>query len=120
MSNTNQQVLQTQVMRENNPKAVFFGHNQNLIAPIAGYLAQRNVDLYSGKELSDSFFGNYFFYVGSYSPVESFLADKGKQLPLTLLILTEISDIDRLEKSIKIPPLDKLNIISYHISKNLC
>ena len=68
--NTDPLTLTTSEAREHNPKAVFFGGRGGIITPLALYLAKRNVELFSGKILSDAFFGDYFFYIGDLNGVK--------------------------------------------------
>lgn len=84
--------------REDNPKAVFLGTADKIVHPLAQYLSQRSVDLFAGKSLSDAFFGDYFFYVGSEADVKDFLVENISKLPRTLLLLTTVSDLDLLLK----------------------
>lgn len=89
--------------REHNPKAVFFGDLQDVINSLALYLNSHNVDLFSGKNLQDAFFGDYFFYTGNYLDVKSFLEKNGGQLPKTILLCPWISvlnsDLEIIDKS---------------------
>ncbi len=80
MSNEGNGLLTTPE-RENNPKAVFYGDNFTIINPLALYLSERNVDLFSGKTLDDALYGDYFFYVGAFTQVKEFLAQKGNEIP---------------------------------------
>ena len=96
--NTDPLTLTTSEAREHNPKAVFFGGRGGIITPLALYLAKRNVELFSGKILSDAFFGDYFFYIGDLNGVKKMLVTSGGTLPKTLLLLTMFSDIDEISK----------------------
>lgn len=78
------QIVETD--REHNPKAVFFGTDQNIINPLALYLDSHNVELFSGKNLHDAFFGDYFFYVGEMSLVKEFVVNEGKKLPKSVFL----------------------------------
>lgn len=90
--------FQSTVEREDNPKAVFFGTEEKIITPLALYLTERNVELYSANVLSDAFFGNYFFYIGTSDYVEDFLEESGSQLPKSLLLMTASSDLTVVKK----------------------
>lgn len=84
--------LTSLVNSEDNPKAVFSGDISGIIQPLGLYLNKRNVELFAGKQLSDSAFGDYFFYVGTFAVVKDFLTEKKDKLPKTLLLLTSVSD----------------------------
>ena len=94
-------IWQTTSARENNPKAVFYGTNELIITPLALFLSQRSVDLFSGKTLSDAFFGDYFFYVGGELGVKKFLSANAQRLPKSLLLITQVSDLVQLVEQIK-------------------
>lgn len=100
--------LTTSEAHEYNPKAVFFGQNDRLINPLALYLSERSVDLYSGKTLSDAFFGDYFIYVGKSDAVKDFIAGEKQPLPKTLLLLTDVSDVVKMQEELKTYPQIKL------------
>ena len=101
--------------RENNPKAVFVGDQTPLITDIAQYLNERDVELFSGKNLSDAFFGNYFFYIGKESDVKSFLEKAENKPPKSLLIMPIISG--ELQKFLENNYLNQIKILL--INKNL-
>jgi hypothetical protein len=93
-------LLVTTADREINPKAVFIGEENEIINPLALKLAETNVDLFTGKNLSDAFFGDYFFFIGDLTDVKEFLEKNGRQLPKTLLLLTVFSGSDEISKVI--------------------
>lgn len=114
--NDDHRLFQTTTAREDNPKAVFYGNIEQMITPLALYLTERNVELYSANELSDAFFGNYFFYIGDANTVEHFLEESGSRLPKTLILLT--GDSDFMNKSI-IDRLPQVKIVRFGIKANL-
>ncbi len=85
--------LTTTEAREHNPKAVFLGEAEGIITPLALYLSQRNVELFAGKTLSDAFFGDYFFYIGTFSEAKKILATNIGSLPKALFLVTGFSDL---------------------------
>lgn len=87
--NQNSFSIETQKITTDNPKAVFYGSNSQIITSIGKYLAERSVDLYAGKTFEDAFFGQYFFYIGNSTDVKGFIAEFHQTLPKTLLILTD-------------------------------
>lgn len=105
------QVITTTTDRESNPKAVFYGTNTGIVTPLAFYLSERSVELYTANVLSDAFFGNYFLYIGDGQFVEEFVAEYGPKLPRSLLLINPDSDLDTLKKHIFLNQLIKIVIV---------
>jgi hypothetical protein len=118
-------LVTTQESSEINPKAVFLGEKEDIINPIAMYLAKLNVDLYTGNKIEDAYFGDYFFYVGQVQKVKNIIDKADRTLPKTLLLLDECSDetwINELQKkhrNIKLVNLNFKNSLAEDEVKNI-
>ncbi|RJR14796.1 DUF4012 domain-containing protein [Candidatus Microgenomates bacterium] len=108
MTNAAQNPQLTTSDREDNPKAVFIGDREAVITPIATYMDERHVDLFTGKNVNDAFFGDYFFYVGRLETVKTFLEERGDKLPKTLLLCDPVSVDQELTKVCEKMPHVKL------------
>ncbi len=96
--------LKVSTEETNNPKAVFLGNDEDFITPIAEYLSERNVDLYTGKDFSDAYFGDYLLYFGTIVKLNELLKNQTPKLPKTLWLLQNVSQEEekKLEEFLKL------------------
>lgn len=108
---------QTEENREDNPKAVFFGELPDFSRPIIQYLNERRVELFTAKDWDEIFFGDYFIYIGDLNRVKTFLESGTKNLPRSLLMITDTSDTAKTKELLKQYP--KLKICLFEKDKSL-